>query len=203
MKNMVFMLTVLLMVFLCACSERRPVNTYGGYLPQPQDDLADEIVKAYKLRLIEKIYHYDNSRPDTLPTYALYDFDSDGLPELLIWDIRVSSASFRDIYVYRFNVVTGEADHIGTMMDFAGHSTVGAAQNGWGVVIAIRDSGDRDEIVKYTYSPSSDRLISRVLLSRGSESSQQWLELSEEYADAGTLETSDTYNYLEEYFKTF
>lgn len=199
MKNIVFMLMILLMVFLCACSERCPLNTYGGFYTEPQGGLADEILKAYKLRLIEKIYHYDNSRADTLPTYALYDFDSDGLPELLIWDIRVSTASFRDIYVYRFNVVTGEADHIGTMIDFAGHSTVGAAQNGWGVVIAIRDSGDQDRVVKYTYS--SGRLISRVLLSRTDESSQQWFDISAQYFDAGTIPTANTYNYLEEYFK--
>ncbi len=161
---------------------------------------SQNILKAYKDRLVENIYHYNDSRADELPTYALFDFDGDGTAELLVWDIRVASAAFRDIYVYRYNTVTGKADHIGTMVEFTGHSVITKARGGEGIVIAIRDAGPQDKITEY--SLIDGRLAPSVLLARSDETSQEWSDkiVSSEYNGGVTLETSNTYDVIEKEF---
>lgn len=161
---------------------------------------SQNILKAYKDRLVENIYHYNDSRADELPTYALFDFDGDGTAELLVWDIRVASAAFRDIYVYRYNTVTGKAEHIGTMVDFTGHSVITEARDGKGIVIAIRDAGQQDKITEY--SLIDGRLAPSVLLARNDETSQEWNDkiVSPEYNSGVTLETANTYDVIEKEF---
>ena len=161
---------------------------------------SQNILKAYKDRLIENIYHYNDSRADELPTYALFDFNDDGTAELLIWDIRVASAAFRDIYVYRYNTVTGKAEHIGTMVEFTGHSVITEARDGKGIVVAIRDAGLQDKITEY--SLIDGRLTPSILLARSDETSQEWNDkiVSAEYNSGVTLETSNTYDVIEKEF---
>ena len=161
---------------------------------------SQNILKAYKDRLIENIYHYNDSRADELPTYALFDFNGDGTAELLVWDIRVASAAFRDIYVYRYNTVTGKADHIGTMVEFTGHSVITEARDGKGIVVAIRDAGLQDKITEYSLIDS--RLTPSILLARSDETSQEWNDkiVSSEYNSGVTLETSNTYDVIEKEF---
>ncbi len=161
---------------------------------------SQNILKAYKDRLIENIYHYNDSRADELPTYALFDFNDDGTAELLVWDIRVASAAFRDIYVYRYNTVTGKADHIGTMVEFTGHSVITEARDGKGIVVAIRDAGLQDKITEY--SLIDGRLTPSILLARSDETSQEWNDkiVSSEYNSGVTLETSNTYDVIEKEF---
>lgn len=161
---------------------------------------SQNILKAYKDRLIENIYHYNDSRADELPTYALFDFNDDGTAELLVWDIRVASAAFRDIYVYRYNTVTGKAEHIGTMVEFTGHSAITEARDGKGIVVAIRDAGLQDKITEY--SLIDGRLTPSILLARSDETSQEWNDkiVSSEYNSGVTLETSNTYDVIEKEF---
>lgn len=161
---------------------------------------SQNILKAYKDRLIENIYHYNDSRADELPTYALFDFNDDGTAELLVWDIRVASAAFRDIYVYRYNTVTGKAEHIGTMVEFTGHSVITEARDGKGIVVAIRDAGLQDKITEY--SLIDGRLTPSILLARSDETSQEWNDkiVSAEYNSGVTLETSNTYDVIEKEF---
>lgn len=161
---------------------------------------SQNILKAYKDRLIENIYHYNDSRADELPTYALFDFNDDGTAELLVWDIRVASAAFRDIYVYRYNTVTGKAEHIGTMVEFTGHSVITEARDGKGIVVAIRDAGLHDKITEY--SLIDGRLTPSILLARSDETSQEWNDkiVSSEYNSGVTLETSNTYDVIEKEF---
>lgn len=161
---------------------------------------SQNILKAYKDRLIENIYHYNDSRADELPTYALFDFNDDGTAELLVWDIRVASAAFRDIYVYRYNTVTGKAEHIGTMVEFTGHSAITEARDGKGIVVAIRDAGLQDKITEY--SLIDGRLTPSILLARSDETSQEWNDkiVSAEYNSGVTLETSNTYDVIEKEF---
>ena len=154
----------------------------------------------YRSVLIEKIYRYGNGKPDELPMYSRFDFDGDGTAELLVWDIRVASSAFRDIYVYRYNSMTGKAEHIGTMIDFTGHSVMAVSRDGNGIVIAIRDAGKQDKITDYRLI--GGRLALSVLLERTDETSQQWYDktVSSEYSGGVTLETANTYDILESKF---
>lgn len=200
----------------CAChSAQKAANTSDSTLEvnttteaetdttvKDETETADSqnILKAYKDRLIENIYHYNDSRADELPTYALFDFNDDGTAELLVWDIRVASAAFRDIYVYRYNTVTGKAEHIGTMVEFTGHSVITEARDGKGIVVAIRDAGLQDKITEY--SLIDGRLTPSILLARSDETSHEWNDkiVSSEYNSGVTLETSNTYDVIEKEF---
>lgn len=200
----------------CAChSAEKAANTSDSTLEvnttteaetdttvKDETETADSqnILKAYKDRLIENIYHYNDSRADELPTYALFDFNDDGTAELLVWDIRVASAAFRDIYVYRYNTVTGKAEHIGTMVEFTGHSVITEARDGKGIVVAIRDAGLQDKITEY--SLIDGRLTPSILLARSDETSHEWNDkiVSSEYNSGVTLETSNTYDVIEKEF---
>lgn len=218
MKKLII-LFILVSVFatsFCAChSAQKAANTSDSTLEvsttteaETDTTVKDEtktadsqnIIKAYKDRLIENIYHYNDSRADELPTYAFFDFNGDGTAELLVWDIRVASAAFRDIYVYRYNTVTGKADHIGTMVEFTGHSVITEARDGKGIVVAIRDAGLQDKITEY--SLIDGRLTPSILLARSDETSQEWNDkiVSSEYNSGVTLETSNTYDVIEKEF---
>lgn len=218
MKKLIilFILASVFATSFCAChSTQKAANTSDSTLEvnttteaetdttvKDETETADSqnIIKAYKDRLIENIYHYNDSRADELPTYALFDFNGDGTAELLVWDIRVASAAFRDIYVYRYNTVTGKADHIGTMVEFTGHSVITEARDGKGIVVAIRDAGLQDKITEY--SLIDGRLTPSVLLARSDETSQEWNDkiISAEYNSGVTLETSNTYDVIEKEF---
>lgn len=218
MKKLIilFILASVFATSFCAChSTQKAANTSDSTLEvnttteaetdttvKDETETADSqnILKAYKDRLIENIYHYNDSRADELPTYALFDFNGDGTAELLVWDIRVASAAFRDIYVYRYNTVTGKADHIGTMVEFTGHSVITEARDGKGIVVAIRDAGLQDKITEY--SLIDGRLTSSILLARSDETSQEWNDkiVSSEYNSGVTLETSNTYDVIEKEF---
>lgn len=187
MKKCALIVLILAVFLLSSCTESRTANTTVGVSP---------ILTAYKKRLIENIYRYQNSRPDTLPTYALFDFDGDGTTELIVWGKRTSSASYRDIYVYRFNPITGKADQIGTMTDFSGHSRVSCDRNG--IIIAIGGS-ERDRITRYTCSDG--RLIPDVIAERTDESSREWNGIMENYSDGVSLETAETYDKVEKEFR--
>lgn len=175
----------------CSCSPAKKATNV---------DVKSSISTEYRSVLIEKIYRYGNGKPDELPMYSLFDFDGDGTSELIVWDIRVASATFRNIYVYRYNSVTGEAEHVGTMVDFAGHSVITKTKDGRGIIIAIRDSADRDKITEYRLVDG--RLIPSVLLARTNETTREWSDKirSPEYAGKVTLETSNTYDMLEREF---
>lgn len=218
MKKLIisFILASVFATFFCAChSAPKAANTSDSTLEvnttteaETDTTVKDEtktadsqnILKAYKDRLIENIYHYNDSRADELPTYALFDFNDDGTAELLVWDIRVASAAFRDIYVYRYNTVTGKAEHIGTMVEFTGHSVITEARDGKGIVVAIRDAGLQDKITEY--SLIDGRLTPSILLARSDETSQEWNDkiVSSEYNSGVTLETSNTYDVIEKEF---
>lgn len=218
MKKLIisFILASVFATFFCAChSAPKAANTSDSTLEvnttteaETDTTVKDEtktadsqnILKAYKDRLIENIYHYNDSRADELPTYALFDFNDDGTAELLVWDIRVASAAFRDIYVYRYNTVTGKADHIGTMVEFTGHSVITEARDGKGIVVAIRDAGLQDKITEY--SLIDGRLTPSILLARSDETSQEWNDkiVSSEYNSGVTLKTSNTYDVIEKEF---
>lgn len=218
MKKLIisFILASVFATFFCAChSAPKAANTSDSTLEvnttteaetdttvKDETETADSqnILKAYKDRLIENIYHYNDSRADELPTYALFDFNDDGTAELLVWDIRVASAAFRDIYVYRYNTVTGKAEHIGTMVEFTGHSVITEARDGKGIVVAIRDAGLQDKITEY--SLIDGRLTPSILLARSDETSQEWNDkiVSSEYNSGETLETSNTYDVIEKEF---
>lgn len=218
MKKLIisFILASVLATSFCAChSAQKAATTSDSTLEvnttteaETDTTVKDEtktadsqnILKAYKDRLIENIYHYNDSRADELPTYALFDFNDDGTAELLVWDIRVASAAFRDIYVYRYNTVTGKADHIGTMVEFTGHSVITEARDGKGIVVAIRDAGLQDKITEY--SLIDGRLTPSILLARSDETSQEWNDkiVSSEYNSGVTLETSNTYDVIEKEF---
>lgn len=218
MKKLIilFILASVFATSFCAChSTQKAANTSDSTLEvnttteaetdttvKDETETADSqnILKAYKDRLIENIYHYNDSRADELPTYALFDFNGDGTAELLVWDIRVASAAFRDIYVYRYNTVTGKADHIGTMVEFTGHSVITEARDGKGIVVAIRDAGLQDKITEY--SLIDGRLTPSILLARSDETSQEWNDkiVSSEYNSGVTLETSNTYDVIEKEF---
>lgn len=218
MKKLIisFILASVFATFFCAChSAPKAANTSDSTLEvnttteaETDTTVKDEtktadsqnILKAYKDRLIENIYHYNDSRADELPTYALFDFNDDGTAELLVWDIRVASAAFRDIYVYRYNTVTGKAEHIGTMVEFTGHSAITEARDGKGIVVAIRDAGLQDKITEY--SLIDGRLTPSILLARSDETSQEWNDkiVSSEYNSGETLETSNTYDVIEKEF---
>ena len=191
-RTSVLLCIIVLLMSFCSCVPRvsRTENA----------EAKQDIKKAYKARLIENIYRYDNMIADKLPLYALLDFDGDGTAELIVWDIRVASATFRNIYVYRYNSVTGEAEHVGTMVDFAGHSVITKTKDGRGIIIAIRDSADRDKITEYRLVDG--RLTPSVLLARTNETTQEWSDKirSPEYAGKVTLETSNTYDMLEREF---
>ena len=218
MKKLIisFILASVFATFFCAChSAPKAANTSDSTLEvnttteaETDTTVKDEtktadsqnILKAYKDRLIENIYHYNDSRADELPTYALFDFNDDGTAELLVWDIRVASAAFRDIYVYRYNTVTGKADPIGTMVEFTGHSVITEARDGKGIVVAIRDAGLQDKITEY--SLIDGRLTPSILLARSDETSQEWNDkiVSSEYNSGVTLKTSNTYDVIEKEF---
>ena len=218
MKKLIisFILASVFATSFCACHwAEKAANTSDSTLKvnttteaEPDTTVKDEtktadsqnILKAYKDRLIENIYHYNDSRADELPTYALFDFNDDGTAELLVWDIRVASAAFRDIYVYRYNTVTGKAEHIGTMVEFTGHSVITEARDGKGIVVAIRDAGLQDKITEY--SLIDGRLTPSILLARSDETSQEWNDkiVSAEYNSGVTLETSNTYDVIEKEF---
>ena len=218
MKKLIisFILASVFATFFCAChSAPKAANTSDSTLEvnttteaETDTTVKDEtktadsqnILKAYKDRLIENIYHYNDSRADELPTYALFDFNDDGTAELLVWDILVASAAFRDIYVYRYNTVTGKADHIGTMVEFTGHSVITEARDGKGIVVAIRDAGLQDKITEY--SLIDGRLTPSILLARSDETSQEWNDkiVSSEYNSGVTLKTSNTYDVIEKEF---
>lgn len=218
MKKLIisFILASVFATAFCAChSAQKAANTSDSTLEvnttteaETDTTVKDEtktadsqnILKAYKDRLIENIYHYNDSRADELPTYALFDFNDDGTAELLVWDIRVASAAFRDIYVYRYNTVTGKAEHIGTMVEFTGHSVITEARDGKGIVVAIRDAGLQDKITEY--SLIDGRLTPSILLARSDETSQEWNDkiVSSEYNSGVTLETSNTYDVIEKEF---
>lgn len=222
MKNFIalYVLVLVIMTAFCACrSEGKVTGKAQSTLDDGLTTVADitavdpventttkkssdgnNIIKAYKSRLVENIYHYNDSRADELPTYALFDFDGDGTAELLVWDIRVASATFRDIYVYRYNAVTGKAEHIGTMVEFTGHSVITKARDGKGIVVAIRDAGLQDKITEY--SLIDGRLTPSVLLARNDETSQEWDDkiVSAEYNSGVTLETANTYDVIEKEF---
>ena len=175
----------------CSCSPAKKATSV---------DVKSSILTEYRSVLIEKIYRYGNGKPDELPMYSLFDFDGDGTAELLVWDIRVASSDFRDIYVYRYNSLTGRAEHVGTMLDFTGHSLITAAHDGKGIVIAIRDAGMQDKITEYRLIDG--RLAPFVLLERTDETSQEWYDktVSPEYNSGVTLETANTYDILESKF---
>lgn len=218
MKKLIisFILASVFATFFCAChSAPKAANTSDSTLEvnttteaETDTTVKDEtktadsqnILKAYKDRLIENIYHYNDSRADELPTYALFDFNDDGTAELLVWDIRVASAAFRDIYVYRYNTVTGKAEHIGTMVEFTGHSVITEARDGKGIVVAIRDAGLQDKITEY--SLIDGRLTPSILLARSDETSQEWNDkiVSSEYNSGVTLKISNTYDVIEKEF---
>lgn len=190
-KTILIVLFAALILSCCSCSaEKKAANT----------DVKNGILEEYRAVLIEKIYRYDNGKPDELPMYSLFDFDGDGTAELLVWDIRVASSAFRNIYVYRYNSLTGRAEHIGTMLDFTGHSVITAACDGKGVVVAIRDAGNQDKITEYRLIDG--RLTTSVLLERTDESSQEWHDKTflSEYNSGVTLETANTYDVLENKF---
>lgn len=187
MKKCALIVIFLTAFILSSCTENRTASTTVGDPP---------ILMAYKKRLIENIYRYRNNRPDTLPTYALFDFDSDGTPELIVWGKRTSSASYRDIYVYRFNPITGKADHIGTMADFSGHSRITCNRDG--IIITIGGS-ERDRITRYAYLDG--RLIPDIVAERTDESSQKWNKIMEDYSDGVSLETAETYDKVEKEFR--
>lgn len=187
MKKCALIVIFLTAFILSSCTENRTASTTVGDPP---------ILMAYKKRLIENIYRYRNNRPDTLPTYALFDFDSDGTAELIVWGKRTSSASYRDIYVYRFNPITGKADHIGTMTDFSGHSRITCGKDG--IIIAIGGS-ERDRITRYAYLDG--RLIPDIVAERTDESSQKWNKIMEDYSDGVSLETAETYDKVEKEFR--
>ncbi len=190
-KTILIVLLTALILACCSCSaEKKAANT----------DAKNGILEEYRAVLIEKIYRYGNGKPDELPMYSLFDLDSDGTAELLVWDIRVASSTFRDIYVYRYNSLTGRAEHVGTMLDFTGHSLITAAHDGKGIVIAIRDAGMQDKITEYRLIDG--RLAPFVLLERTDETSQEWYDktVSPEYNSGVTLETANTYDILESKF---
>lgn len=197
--GMLALITVIIAI-LCACSpgrERRSNLSMTQTGNTPSSESNSSILEAYKSRLVENIYHYDNAKADELPTYALHDFDGDGIEELLIWDVRVASAAFRDIWVYKYNPVTGIAEHIGTMLDFSGHSVITKAADTRGIVIAIRDSGRQDKIIEYILK--ANVLVPKLLLARTAETSQEWQDkiYSPEFNSNTTLKTANTYEALE------
>lgn len=175
----------------CSCSPAKKAASV---------DARSNISAEYRAVLIEKIYRYGNGKPDELPMYSLFDFDGDGTAELLVWDIRMASSAFRDIYVYRYNSLTGKAEHIGTMLDFTGHSLITAASDGDGIVIAICGAGEQDKITEYRLVDG--RLAPSVLLERTDETSQEWHDKTflSEYNSGVTLETANTYDVLENKF---
>lgn len=187
------LLIILFAVLLCSCSaEKKQTENVA---------VNQDIIKAYKARLVENIYRYDNLKADELPTYALYDLDGDGIPELLIWDIRRATTSFRNIFVYHYNAATGETEHIGTILDFSGHSLITTSANGRGVVVAILDSGRHDRIIRY--SLINGVLTPTILAERTDETSQAWYNVtrSPEFNSGLTLETANTYSMLEKEFE--
>lgn len=185
---------VIIAALISACCSCSPAKKAANV------DVKSSILTEYRSVLIEKIYRYGNGKPDELPMYSLFDFDGDGTAELLVWDIRVASSAFRDIYVYRYNSMTGKAEHIGTMIDFTGHSVMAVSRDGNGIVIAIRDAGKQDKITDYRLI--GGRLAPSVLLERTDETSQQWYDktVSPEYSGGVTLETANTYDILESKF---
>lgn len=181
MKRIATLALILLVLHSCGASTAANVSANDP-----------PILGAYKALLIKNIYRRQGNRPDELPTYSLFDFDGDGVAELLIRDVRTSVAAYRDIRVYRYNAVTGKTEHIGTMTEFSGHSEI--TEDGDGIIIAIRDS-ERDRITKYTYS--FGRLTPCVLLERTDETSEEWYELSQRYGGSATVEVCSTYDMLE------
>lgn len=195
MKRTVIIATLIILfaALLCSCSaENKQTENVA---------VNQNIIKAYKARLVENIYRYDSLKADKLPTYSLYDFDGDAIPELLIWDIRRATASFRDILVYRYNSSTGETNHIGTILDFTGHSLITQSASGRGVVVAILDSGRHDKIIRYTLI--NGILTPTVLAERTDETSQDWYNVTRSPAfNSGlTLETANTYTMLKKCFE--
>ena len=190
-KTILIVLLAAMILTCCSCSaDKKAANA----------DVKNGILTEYRAVLIEKIYRYGNGKPDELPMYSLFDLDGDGTAELLVWDIRVASSAFRDIYVYRYNSLTGKAEHIGTMLDFTGHSLITAARGGNGIVVAIRDAGKQDKITEYRLIDG--RLAPSVMLERTEETSQEWHDktVSPEYNSGVTLETANTYDVLENKF---
>lgn len=139
-------------------------------------DIKEKVKTAYTDTLKKNEYDYSAvdsyvSNKREMPQYTLYDFDKDGIPELLIWDIRVASATARTITVYKYNSSSAGAEPIGTITDFEGHSILGESADLKGIVLSVRDSGE-DKITKYTLQNGA--LVSEVILKRNGESDSDW-----------------------------
>ncbi|MGN1479841.1 MAG: hypothetical protein ACI4XH_08740, partial [Acutalibacteraceae bacterium] len=135
-----------------------------------------------------------------LPQYALYDFDDDGTQELLIWDIRVATAAFRDVFVYKYDAESGDTIKIGKLEVFQGHCHIGESADKNGIAVAVRDTGS-DYIKEYYYD--NGEIKSKTLLERNDMSSSEWWEFfeSSEYFSGVKIEMASDYSLLDNTLK--
>ena len=135
-----------------------------------------------------------------LPQYALYDFDDDGTQELLIWDIRVATAAFRDVFVYKYDAESDTAIKIGKLEVFEGHCNIGESADKNGIAVAVRDTGS-DYIKEYYYD--NGEIKSKTLLERNDMSSSEWWEFfeSSEYFSGVKIEMVSDYSLLDNTLK--
>ena len=136
----------------------------------------------------------------THPTYSLFDFDKDGIPELLIWEVRLGSFMNRNISVYKYNSQYDKVDYMGEMTVLSGHSEFGKALDKSGIVIATRDSGT-DTITEY--SIKNGKIVPTVLLERADENDSDWLNIitSSKYSVPFELDQYCEDKDLDAYFK--
>lgn len=159
------------------------------------------IKEAYAEALKDNKYEATGaSVAQDIPDYTLYDFDKDGTPELLIWDVRLASAIDRDIFVYKFNSNSQKAEKIGKMVDFEGHSNFGESKDKDGIVIATRDNGTDDAVKKYTLKDGG--IVSETILAKTSESYDEWYDIftSSEYFSSTEFEIYFDTDHLNEIF---
>lgn len=153
------------------------------------------IYYAYKEILDAKKYN-----GGILPEYSLYDFDDDSTQELLVWDIRVATAAFRDVFIYKYDAERNTAIKIGKLEAFQGHCHIGESADKNGIAVAVRDTGS-DYIKEYYYD--NGEIKSKTLLERNDMSSSEWWEFfeSSEYFSGVKIETASDYSLLDNTLK--
>ena len=153
------------------------------------------IYYAYKEVLDAKKYN-----GEILPEYSLYDFDDDSTQELLVWDIRVATAAFRDVFIYKYDAERNTAIKIGKLEAFQGHCNIGESADKNGIAVAVRDTGS-DYIKEYYYD--NGEIKSRTLLKRNDMSSSEWWETCEssKYFSGAEIETVSDYSLIDKMFK--
>lgn len=170
------------------------LNSTGGIADSKVTE-AKSVHSAYKNLLEAKKYNGEASAE-----YALYDFDDDATQELLVWDIRVATAAFRDVFVYKYDAESGDAVKIGKLEVFQGHCHIGESADKNGIAVAVRDTGS-DYIKEYYLD--NGVIKSKTLLERNGMSSSEWWEACEssKYFSGAEIETVSDYSLIDKMFK--